>query len=319
MGQNKNFIAARLPQELYDRLESTAGDKKGEKTQIIIRAIAAYLEFPLKSTDTAADNSEKFVALENRIAELEQQFQEFKALVISDNLIDNTIKVPVIATDSAIDSSDNNVQHDIAIDNKNDNKSTVPIQSDGTLGPVAESHMADFIGISRNTLSYHRKNLEKTGKPLNHPKRAEYNSKPYDLICLGESKNSGKTKILWIAKPVIELDNTVYQPDIIQYQPDNNLNNVLQEINQEEQKQDSESPEPVDNDCNQKLSAQLNTKQEDGEQDSQIPKATDNISYQTLSPQSDVNEELNEELQDSGKQLTTQQQSELPGEEQPEF
>jgi hypothetical protein len=319
MGQNKNFIAARLPQELYDRLETQAGDKKGEKTQIIIRAIAAYLDFPLKSTDTVADNSERFIALENRIAGLEQQFQEFKEIVISGNRTDNKLLTPVIATDDSIGSSDNSTQPSITVDNKGDNKNAMPIQSDGTIGPAPESHMADFIGISRNTLGYHRKNLEKTGKPLNHPKRTEYSSKPYDLICLGESKDPGKTKILWIAKPVIELDNNVYQPDIIEYQPDNNLTNVLQEINQEEQKQDSESPEPVDNDCNQELSVQLNTKQENGEQDSQIPEATDNDGYQELSAQSDVNEELHEEPQESGKQLTTQQQPELPGEEQPEF
>jgi len=347
MGQNKNFIAARLPQELYDRLKSVTDNKPGEKTRIIIAAIAAYLDFPVKSTNTAADSSERFIALENRIAELEQQFQEFRELVISGNHTDNKFLTPLIVTDGGISSSDNSTEPSIAVDNKDDNKSRIPIQSDGTIGPAPESHIADFIGISRNTLGYHRKNLEKIGKPLNNPKRIEYNSKPYDLICLGESKTLGKTKILWTAKPVIKLDNNVYQPDIIEYQPDNNLTETTQVFNQEEQKQELEilklsdnknyqvlseelntnqesnelNSQPLDNTSYQTLSAESNINQEEQEQNKhhlENLSSTDNSSYQSLSTQPDFNEELNEQQQDSGKQAA-EHQPELPGEEQPEF
>ena len=315
MGQNKNFIAARLPQELYDRLEATAGDKKGERTRIIIQAIAAYLDFPLPSTDTGADNNERFITLENRIAELEQQFQELKELVINRNRTDNKNKTPVITTDNSNDSTDNSIQSNIAVDNKGDNKSTVPIQSDGSIGPAPESQIAEFLRIGRGVLTYHRKTLKDTSKSLNQPKRVEYNNKSYDLICQGKSKSRGQTIFLWIAKPVIEPDNNVYQPDITEYQADNNLIDTFQEQKQDEQKQASESLELSDNIGYQELSVQPHTSQEGDEEDSQNPKLFDNDSYQMLSEQSDSNEELNEEKSDLEKQLTAeyqQNQTELP-------
>lgn len=322
MGQNKNFIAARLPQELYDRLESTAGDKKGEKTRIIIQAIAAYLDFPLPSTDTGADNDGRFIALENRIAELEQQFQEFKEFVINRKHTDNKDEIPVILTDNSNNSSDNSVQSNIAVDNKGDNKATALIQNDGSIGPAPESQIAEFLGISRGVLTYHRKTLKDTSKPLNQPRRVEYNNKSYDLICQGESKSRGKTIFLWIAKPVIKADNKAYQPDITEYQADNNLFDTLQNQNQDEQKQASESLEITDNTGYQELSVQPHTNQEGDEEDSQDPKIIDNDSYQTLSEQSDSNEELNEQKSDLNKQLTAEHQehqTEFPVEEQPEF
>ncbi len=347
MGQNKNknFIAARLPQELYNRFDSVTGDEKGEKTRFIIKAIAAYLDFPLKTGNTTANNEEKFVALEDRIAELEQQFQKFKEFVINSNLTDNKTEIPVIASENDDNSSDDSIESDISIDNSTDNKKVplVPIENDGRIGPAFESHIADFMGVKVSSLRYHRRTLKESGKPFNQPKRVEYNNKPYDLICQGESKIRGKTVILWIAKPVIEADNTIYQPDIIEYQLDNKLTDATQVSNQEEQKQDLESLEPSDNASYQPLSLESDNSQEqeleENRQDLETLDFLDNTSYQKLSEQSDIkqlednqnlqslnsadnsdsqllsaqsnsNEELNKQQQDSDKQST---------EEHPEF
>jgi metal-responsive CopG/Arc/MetJ family transcriptional regulator len=294
MGQNKNknFIAARLPQELYNRFDSVTGDEKGEKTRFIIKAIAAYLDFPLKSSDTAEDNNEKFVALESRIAELEQQFQEFKFSVINSNLADNNMELSVIASDKSFD---NTIQPSITVDKKN----TLVIQSDGSIGPAPESQIADFMAISNRALGYHRKKLEKTGKPLNQPKKVEYNNQPYDLICQGASKIRGKTIFIWIAKPVIETDNSIYQPDIIEYQVDNNLTDAPQALNQEEHEQNLESAKLSDNDSYQQLSAKPNTSKESDRENSQSSQPIDNTNYQSLSIESNISQKQEKNEQDS--------------------
>lgn len=286
MGQNKNknFIAARLPQELYNRFDSVTGDEKGEKTRFIIKAIAAYLDFPLKSSDTATDNNEKFVALESRIAELEQQFQEFKFSVINSNLADNNMELGVIASDKSFD---NTIQPSVTVDNK----STLVIQSDGSIGPAPELQIADFMAISNRALGYHRKKLEKTGKPLNQPKKVEYNNQPYDLICQGQSKIRGKTVFIWIAKPVIKTDNSIYQPDIIEYQSDNNLTDTPQVPNQEEHKQNLKNAKLSDNDSYQQLSASPSTSKEGDKENSQSSELIDNTNYQSLSIESNISQE----------------------------
>jgi hypothetical protein len=251
MGQNKNFIAARLPQELYDRLETQAGDKKGEKTQIIIRAIAAYLEFPLKSIDTAADNNDRFVVLENRIAELEQQFQEFKELVINaennnnqpqpqqvipdkiavattnnfDILPDLWLDTLVSASKPKLDELDNKQAPNCAKSdravllltpaqpdsiNQSDNtdneaKEVKPHQAklfdtpEGNIGPYSETKMAKELGMDRNKLRKHSKQIEEGKIDRGTPIETEWKGRLYQVSYLG---NNPQRRKLWMARPV---------------------------------------------------------------------------------------------------------------------
>jgi hypothetical protein len=153
------------------------------------------------------------------------------------------------------------------------------------------------MGVKVTSLRYYRKTLKESAKPFNQPKRVEYNNKPYDLICQGESKIRGKNVILWIAKPVIETVNNIYQPDIIEYQLDNKLTDATQVSNQEEQKQDLESLKPSDNTNYQQLSEQSDGSKEGGEQNSQSSPPVDNTNYQTLSVDSSISQEQEEDGQ----------------------
>jgi hypothetical protein len=61
------FFSGRIPQELLDRVEQHVQDTGESKTNVLIQALAAYLNFPIRLSST--NNSD----LEKRVNDLEQQ------------------------------------------------------------------------------------------------------------------------------------------------------------------------------------------------------------------------------------------------------
>lgn len=89
------FFSGRIPQELLDRVEKHVQDTRESKTNILIQALAAYLEFPIQPNNLS--NS----TLEKRLSDLEQQVKkllsldkdvsEIKQIITDQNKNDNVI------------------------------------------------------------------------------------------------------------------------------------------------------------------------------------------------------------------------------------
>jgi hypothetical protein len=89
------FFSGRIPQELLDQVEKHVQETGESKTNILIRALAAYLEFPIKLNSTS--NSD----LEKRVYDIEQQIvklldlgkdlSEIKQIIFNQNQFDNIV------------------------------------------------------------------------------------------------------------------------------------------------------------------------------------------------------------------------------------
>jgi metal-responsive CopG/Arc/MetJ family transcriptional regulator len=66
----KRQIAVRLPDSLLDRLDSYVKDKKTSKTNVVIGALAQYLDSPEN-----VPLGERMTALENRLTQLEMKLK----------------------------------------------------------------------------------------------------------------------------------------------------------------------------------------------------------------------------------------------------
>jgi len=98
------FFSGRIPQELLDQVEKHIQDTGESKTNILIQALAAYLNFPIQLSNSS--NS----TLEKRLNDLEQQVEkllslnddisEIKQIITDENKVDNfvikndNVKVP---------------------------------------------------------------------------------------------------------------------------------------------------------------------------------------------------------------------------------
>lgn len=86
------FFSGRIPQELYDRAEEYVSQTGKPKTQILIEALATYLEFPvddLKDFKRGVSRSE-FEVLERRVKNLERSISSVPSGTQL-KLIDSTI------------------------------------------------------------------------------------------------------------------------------------------------------------------------------------------------------------------------------------
>jgi hypothetical protein len=87
------FFSGRIPQELLDRVEQHVQDTGESKTNVLIQALAAYLNFPIRLSST--NNSD----LEKRVNDLEQQIvkllnldrdvDKIKQIIFNQNQSDN--------------------------------------------------------------------------------------------------------------------------------------------------------------------------------------------------------------------------------------
>jgi hypothetical protein len=117
------FFSGRIPQELLDRVEKHVQEAGESKTNILIQALAAYLNFPIQ-VNKANDSN-----LERRVQELEQQvikllsldkdIYEIKQTIPSQGQLDNNVittdnnensdKLPLLKTyDNSVIDTDNN-------------------------------------------------------------------------------------------------------------------------------------------------------------------------------------------------------------------
>jgi vacuolar-type H+-ATPase catalytic subunit A/Vma1 len=117
------FFSGRIPQELFDRVEKHVQEAGESKTNILVQALAAYLNFPIQ-VNKASDSN-----LERRVQELEQQaikllsldkdIYEIKQIILSQSQVDNSVittdndedldKLPLLKNyDNSVIDTDNN-------------------------------------------------------------------------------------------------------------------------------------------------------------------------------------------------------------------
>ncbi|MEG3882045.1 hypothetical protein QT972_32295 [Microcoleus sp. herbarium7] len=76
---NKNFVGARIPQDLYNHYEAYLEQTGQKPTQLITAALSAYLNFPLtKSQNSITIDNERFHSLEDRVIALELALREIQ-------------------------------------------------------------------------------------------------------------------------------------------------------------------------------------------------------------------------------------------------
>ena len=68
------FLSGRIPQELLNRVEKHIQDTGESKTNILIQALAAYLNFPIQLSNSSSST------LEKRLNDLEQQVEKLLSL-----------------------------------------------------------------------------------------------------------------------------------------------------------------------------------------------------------------------------------------------
>lgn len=86
------FFSGRIPQDLYEKIMSFAGESGKSRTEILIEALSAYLNYPIE-IKKPAPNEELWDAirkLQERVAALEGADQEL-IVIQADNKIDNEI------------------------------------------------------------------------------------------------------------------------------------------------------------------------------------------------------------------------------------
>ncbi len=125
------FFSGRIPQDLYDQIEQRKAQTGESKTDILINALAAYLNYPLvpRSTPTSEVSKEMFAALEERVAMVEKFIEASVNIVIKPDNQRNDFeeerqKQPVIKFDNKFGFNDNKtIEPDLGIadDNKNEN------------------------------------------------------------------------------------------------------------------------------------------------------------------------------------------------------
>lgn len=89
------FFSGRIPQELLDRVEKHVQETGESKTNILIQALATYLEFPIKPSSTNNSNLEKRVYnLEQQIVKLlnlDRDISRINQFILDRDLADNNV------------------------------------------------------------------------------------------------------------------------------------------------------------------------------------------------------------------------------------
>lgn len=233
------FFSGRIPVDLYERAEQYISETGESKTQVLINALATYLDFPISAQNLAPASQvskEIFSALEERVKILEELIgatEKSKTSVISINNTDNTPEPGLeITPPTQTEPFDNETDND-EIDNDNkqleisnvinfDNENNEPIISEmlATYGPVSESNMAKWSKRDRGILRKHRLTLETNGASMDTPLPLEVDGKLYHLKCVGKGKKYGSQIVKeWVAELVDNTDN-IDNNTIITHQKD---------------------------------------------------------------------------------------------------
>ena len=105
------FFSGRIPPDLLKKIEKHISETGESKTEILIKALAAYVNHPIPVENSVSKNGvpiEAFAALEKRVAALEQFLKTPTASVINTDSIDNGSKSAVISLDDTFNQSSEN-------------------------------------------------------------------------------------------------------------------------------------------------------------------------------------------------------------------
>lgn len=104
------FFSGRIPQDLYQRIQQHIAETGESKTHILINALAAYLNHPLKIQKTVVGSGvslEMFTTLEERVAALEQLLPNSgKTVITLDNNSDIIQPIVINTNNNPENSSD---------------------------------------------------------------------------------------------------------------------------------------------------------------------------------------------------------------------
>lgn len=257
------FFSGRIPPELYQQAEKHCEETGKGKTELLIEALSAYLNFPVilpgKNFGIPAPeiSGERIDKLEERVRVLEALLNlNEKAVIIKDNTDNKSIEIEESIVDNAVETFDNkldnekpkeskedNLNSDNISDNNNDNKkSQGNILQSETSNPLSFSSIEsakviELTGLTQSRINGFRDrildNYQKNGHII---KRKELLEKPIVIdykkpitvknhpYTLIYLGQNPKGRALWDLIP----DNKIYQPVIIndktQYHSDNKEN-----------------------------------------------------------------------------------------------
>ncbi len=112
------FFSARIPLDLFEKIEKHIAETGESKTQILIKALAAYVNHPVPIENPISNSgvsTEAFTALEKRVVALEQLLKTPKTSVINTDNIDNGSQSATIGLDNTFNKSSENIV--IVVDN----------------------------------------------------------------------------------------------------------------------------------------------------------------------------------------------------------
>lgn len=175
------FFSGRIPQELYDKVEDHLKQTGVSKTDVLIVALSAFLDFPVQITPSNP-LEERVAKLEERLAEMDDLLREIpelkKSIITNDNRTDNN-KVPEqLNILNPSDNLDNNLDNepDNKLDNKPDNNASEssikqPEQSKSLVGRMKTIEVISLLRLGREES---RKIKVKLGNARNskHPVQA---------------------------------------------------------------------------------------------------------------------------------------------------
>lgn len=190
---NKNFVGARIPQDLYNQYEAHLKQTGQKPTQLITAALSAYLDFPLaQSQNSITIDNERFHSLEERVMALELVLREMK---LQNNLLDTFVsteqkeQADVISDDIHIDNNDNQPLFNVPDQENNSSTSTNDSIADQSLNTSSNHNQLSIIDEpSSNTVVSHRKTTLKTNEIPNLPGLEKLDPKKIK-IKLGNTKN----------------------------------------------------------------------------------------------------------------------------------
>lgn len=235
------FFSGRIPQDLDERIKQYVAETGESKTDILINALATYLNYPVapKSNPVVEVSKGMFAALEERVAILEKLLKTPDNNVIdADNKSDaNNNTVTEFDLDTTLDNADNINKYSVIIPNSNnnekvndnsvDNKETKETNSSNVLTTIAKSELLtsaelrQLTGIAQKQIDGHKRKINQKykklgltleeGKILEAPEKIEsrkaiiMENYPYDLLYAGQNE---KGRDLWSLLP---FDNNRYQ------------------------------------------------------------------------------------------------------------
>ncbi len=264
---SNHFFSGRIPNGLYEQAEKHCEETGDSKTEVLIKALSAYLNFPIAIpekniiTTIPEVTKEMFETLEERVKALEESLKTSISNVIkADNIDNDNESIKEIVIDNTLEIIDNQIDNiepgknkeyplitDNAIENSDDNTplQTSIVESEISCLPnflsIETAKVIELTGLTQSQINGFRDrildNYQKQGniiirkQLLENPIVIDY-KKPInvnnDPYTLIYLGQNSKGKALWNLMP----DNNSYQPMITELNyKDKRDNNSSYQIN----------------------------------------------------------------------------------------